>query len=448
MTRDYDVLVIGSGPAGGMAATECRRSGLMVAVVESDGFGGTCPLRGCNPKKVLVGAAEIVARAMDMRGKGIGTAAQISWPELIRFKRTFTEPVSEQVKNSYADAGIDAYRGVARFVGPREVRVGAETLAGSHVVVGSGAVPRKLNLPGEEYVLTSDRFLDLPDLPESVLFIGGGYISFEFAHIAARAGARVVILEMTDLPLARFDPDLVRLLIKASEDIGIEIHCGMPVRSVERDGSGFTVSAGQDRIKMFRTDLVFHGAGRVPNIEGLSLEAGGIEFSSDGIFVNAYMQSVSNPEVYAIGDVAATPFQLTPSAAYEAHIASCNIIGGNTHRADFSGIPSVAFTVPPLASVGLTEAEAKEKGIDYRGEMEDTASDFASRRIGLAYSARKILFEKDTGKLLGAHILGHHAEEAINVLGAAIRLGLTADRLEQVLWAYPSSIYTLKHVFE
>src|SRR3984893_14327860 len=227
MPRAFDVIAIGTGSAASTVASRCREAGWQVAIVDSRPFGGTCALRGCDPKKVLVGAAEAVDWTRRMKGRGIQAAKlRIDWPELMRFKRSFTEPVPKRREEGFAKAGIAAFHGRARFVGPTAVQVGKETLEARYVVIAAGEVPADLGIPGAEHLTTSDQFLDLNELPRRILFIGGGYIAFEFAHVAACVGSQVTILQRGPRPLALFDPDLVDQLVERTRELGIDVHLG------------------------------------------------------------------------------------------------------------------------------------------------------------------------------------------------------------------------------
>jgi len=235
MTKNFDLIVIGTGAAGASAATECRSAGWNVAIVDSRPFGGTCALRGCDPKKVLVGAAEVIDRTRQMAGKGISSEdIRIDWPALMRFKRTFTEPVPADREQQFLEAGIAVFHGRARFSDKTTIKVGNDTLIGRFVLVAAGARPATLNIPGEKYLTTSDEFLDVNELPSRILFVGGGYISLEFAHVSARAGAQIQILHRGARPLERFDPDMVGRLIKATEELGITVRLNTAVQSIEK----------------------------------------------------------------------------------------------------------------------------------------------------------------------------------------------------------------------
>src|SRR5580658_3205820 len=308
MTRQFDVIAIRTGSAASAVASRCREAGWQVSIVDSRPFGGTCALRGCDPKKVLVGAAESVDWTRRMKGKGIqAEKLQMDWPELMRFKRSFTEPVPKRREDGFARAGIAAFHGTARFAAQTTVQVGEETLVGRYVVIAAGQVPADLDIPGAEHLTTSDQFLELDELPRRILFIGGGYIAFEFAHVAARAGSQITILHRGLRPLALFDPDLVDRLVERTRGLGIDVHLGTEAIGIERSSAQLIVRAlTSGETSTFQTDMVVHASGRVPEIHDLNLDAAGIEWEKRGVRVNEFLQSVSNPVVYAAGDAAAS----------------------------------------------------------------------------------------------------------------------------------------------
>lgn len=442
MIRDFDLIAIGTGTAAATVATKCRQAGWRVAVIDARPFGGTCALRGCDPKKVLVGAAELIDWHRRMEGHGIvSEGAHIDWATLMQFKRTFTEPVPESRERAFARASIQTFHGWARFVDRTSVRVGEETLTGRYILIATGARPATLNIPGEEYLITSDQFLELQELPRRITFIGGGYISFEFAHVAARAGAAVRILHRSRRPLKGFDPDLVDQLVRVTRDIGIDVQLNAQVTAIERGVDGVLVRASVDESeRSFETDMVVHGAGRVPEIDELELDKAGVEHDRRGVVVNEYLQSVSNPAVYAAGDAAASGGPpLTPVASLEGHVVASNMLNGNHRTPDYAGVPTVVFTIPPLASVGLKEEEARRHGLKFEVHHRDTSGWYSSRRVNARTSGFKVLVEDETNRILGAHLLGPHAEEVINLFALAIRKGLTASDLKRMPYAYPTS---------
>ncbi len=390
---------------------------------------------------MLVGAAEIVDWNNRMQGNGIvSKGTEIDWAALMRFKRTFTEPVPKSTEQWFAKAGIAPFHGRARFVDETAVMVGDDTLEARHVLIATGAWPAKLGIPGEQHLTRSDEFLELEKLPKRIIFVGGGYISFEFAHIAARAGAQVKILHRGARPLVGFDPDLVTRLAQATRDLGIDLRLDTVVEAIEKDGNQFLVHASQKGAKQqFQIDLVVHGAGRIPEIEDLDLEKAGVEYQKRGVSVNEYLQSVSNAAVYAAGDAAASGgLPLTPVASMEGRVVAANLLEGNRHKPDYTGVSTAVFTIPPLASVGLQENAAKAQGLKFKVNHGDTSGWYSSRRVGIKHSGYKVLVEDGSKRILGAHLLGIHAEETINLFAMAMRFGLTADQLKDMRYTYPS----------
>jgi glutathione reductase (NADPH) len=442
MIKKFDVIVIGTGSAASMVALRCREAGWQVAIVDSRPFGGTCSLRGCDPKKVLVGAAEVLDWGRRMQGKGIkAEKLQMDWSELMRFKRSFTEPVPQRREDEFANAGIAGFHGRARFVGPTAIKVGEEKLEGRQVVIAAGQAPVHLEIPGAEYLTTSDQFLDLTELPRRILFIGGGYIAFEFAHLAALAGSQVTVLHRGPRPLALFDSDLVDQLVERTLELGIDLHLGTEAIGIEKSSAELIVRASHSGETIsYQADMVVHAAGRVPEIDDLNLDIAFIAWDKRGVRVNEFLQSVSNPAVYAAGDAAASGGPpLSPVASYEGRLVAANLLKGNHQTANYLGIPSVVFTIPPLVAVGLSERAAQEQNLKFRVKMERTSNLPWSRRIAETYSGYKVLVEEGTDRILGAHILGSGAAEVINLFAVAIRSGMHATDLKHTLFAYPTS---------
>jgi glutathione reductase (NADPH) len=440
MDRQYDLVVIGTGVTAAVA-TRCREAGWSVAVVDRRPFGGTCALRGCVPKKILVGAADAVQGALDLTGKGVPAGPlAIDWPELIRFKRSLIGSTTERTEQAWARIGVEQFHGRARFVGPTTLALGGDRLTGRRVLIAAGAEPAPLRFSGAERLTTSDGFLDLDRLPPRVLFVGGGYVSFEFAHVAARAGAQVTVLHRGPRPLEAFDPDLVDMLVGRTRELGIRVELGIAVNGVEARGTGLVVRGEQQgRERSFETDLAVHGAGRVPELDDLDLDAAGVKREPRGVSVNQFLQSVSNPAVYAGGDAAASGPPLTPKADHDAAVLVTNLLEGNRRTPNYDGIASAVFTIPPLASAGLTEEAARAAGRRFRTNHQDTSGWFNTRRVGETASGFKVLIEEGSNQILGAHLLGPRADEVINLFAASIRLRIPAEELQHVLFAYPTS---------
>jgi glutathione reductase (NADPH) len=439
--NDFDVVVVGTGSSGRAAAVACAKAGKRVAIVDERPYGGTCELRGCDPKKVLVGAAELVDWAQRMRGSGITGDVAIDWAALMRFKRTFTDPVPQEREAEFTPLGIATYHGAARFADSTSIRIGAESLRARNIVLACGARPATLNLAGEELLITSTDFLDLDRMASRIVFIGGGYIAFEFAHVAVRAGAMPVILQRGPRVLTGFDPALVDDVVDVSKRLGIDVRANVEVQSIEKRDGGLYVHASEGASNLsLECELAVHAAGRVPDLDTLALEIGGVERGKKGVSVNEFMQSCTNPSVYAVGDCAdGGGLPLTPTAGAEGELAARNILEGNRHTLDFSGLASIVYTIPALATTGLTQERARELGVRFRLHDADTTQWYSSRRIRTRRSRYRLLVDEGNGTIVGAHVLGPHAEELINIFSLAIRAKISAAALEAVFFAYPTA---------
>ena len=436
----YDLIVIGSGTAAQVAVGRVRAAGWSVVVIDHRPFGGTCALRGCDPKKMLVSGEEAIDAAARMAGRGVTGAVAIDWPQLIAFKRTFTDPVPGKQARRYAELGVEALQGAARFVDPETIEVDGRRLTTRHVLIATGARPVPLGVPGEELVATSDEFMELPGLPRRIVLIGGGYVAAEFSHLAARGGAEVTILQRAPRLLPRFDPDLVDWLTPRFVDLGIRIETGATVTRVEKHMDGLTVHVvrrgGPDLA--VDADLVVHAAGRGPDLDALDLAAGEVAVNDGRLQLNAHLQSTTNPRVYAAGDAAGVGPPLTPVSSHDAKVVAANLLGERVHTPDYRGVPSVAFTVPPIASVGMSEADARRSGRRVRVSAALTPEWFTARRLAERVYGHKVLIDEDSDLILGAHLVGPHADEVINLFGLAIRHGLTAADLRSTMFAYPT----------
>lgn len=397
-------------------------------------------LRGCDPKKLLVSGEEPLDAARRMRGHGVEGDLHIRLPDLMAFKRSFTDPVPAKQKKRYGAQGIDVFHGAARFIGADMVDVHGIELKARHVLIATGARPVPLGIPGEEYVVTSDDFLELDSLPAHIVLVGGGYIAAEFSHLAARAGSRVTVLEQGAGMMHMFDPDLVGLLMESFDTLGIDVRIHSTVKRVEKTGQGLSVYFDADgREQVLIADLVVHAAGRAPDLGGLDLASAGIALDNGRLKLNEYLQSVSNPRVYAAGDAAGSGPPLTPVASHDAKVVAGNLLEGNKHRPDYRGVPSVAFTIPPIAAVGLTEANATAQGLRFRVKWDKVPQWFTARRLAEPVYGFKTIIEEGSGRILGAHLVGPDAQEVINIFALAIRHGLTCDQLKETMFAYPTA---------
>ncbi|OLN29357.1 hypothetical protein DVDV_1188 [Desulfovibrio sp. DV] len=442
--RTYDLAIIGAGPACGPAARRCREAGWSVAIIESGLLGGVCPHTGCNPKKVLMGPAEAVTMARHLAGKGLSGEPRPDWPAMAAFTRTFTEPVAPWLARHYREAGIDVIEGRAAFTGPNTLAAGDTTIVAKKILIATGATHQRFDFPGAEHLQTSDDFLALETLPARIVFVGGGFVAFELAHLAHVCGARATIVTHGDTALRRFDRDAASRLIEATRAMGIAVHVNAPVGRIDKEPHGLCLSApGLD----IAADMAVNAAGRPAQIKKLGLDLANVAAGPAGIRVNAFLQSTTNPDVYAAGDCLDAPYALTPTADLESRTAAENMLAGNTTPINRTGTPSVLFTQPPLAMAGLTEADCQTQNIPYTKKEYDLAEAFPWQRLGEHPGYSKTLVSPDDDRILGAHILGHAADELINVVALAMRQGLPAKALRETIWAYPTCGYYLRYMF-
>lgn len=446
MKQRYDVVVIGSGSAGSGAAMALRKGGKTVLVVDERPLGGTCALRGCDPKKVFVAAARTIDQARHWRALGIvGDVPALDWAQLQRFKRTFTDPAPHKRAKQFDDAGIDHTRGRARFEGERTVSIDGRRVDADYIVIATGA--RELHVAqGDDALITSEQFLELEALPRSLFVVGGGYIAFELAHVAARGGAKVTILHEDDRPLPDFDRRAVAHLLAATRDAGIDVQLQTKVGRIEKRGDGVTAVDANDEARTFHAERGLLAAGRAADVDDLALEAAHVERSKKGIRVDEHLRSISNDRVYAAGDCAdGGGLPLTPVAGYEGSVAAANILGEHPRTVDFRGLATIVFAIPALARVGITEDEAKQRGLDAQTHEGDMSEWYGTRHLGADAAYYSMVTEKGSGTILGATVFGPNAEAQINVLALAVRQSLPFDAVSGAFFAYPTGASDLEY---
>ena len=440
--EEFDVFVIGTGTAGKGVAKDCAEAGWKVAIADNREYGGTCPNRGCDPKKVLVGITEIIERSQNMLGLGISKMPEVNWEDLQKFKYKFTGAIPAATEKDLAALGIKMYHQSPKFLDENTLSVEGKTVKTKKIVIATGNKPMPLKIPGAELMLNSDDFLELEKLPESMIFIGAGYIGMEFAHIAARLGVEVTVIDTEPRPLSNFDEDMVAHLTEASEAIGIKFIFNAKASKIEKLRKYLRVTAETKNGEEIsaKAELIFNTAGRVPSIDELELEKGNVAFTNKGITVNEHLQNTSNPSVYACGDVSDSEgLPLTPLSSQESRVVSANLLGKyNKTEAHYPPQPSVVFTLPNVASVGLSEQQAKERGFDYVVKHKSVPSWFNSKRIANQHYAFKVIKDKETEKVLGAHLVGPDAGEMINMFVMAMCGGLSCHDLKAMIFAYPT----------
>lgn len=438
--KHFDVFVIGTGTAGKGVAKDCAKAGMKVAIADNREYGGTCPNRGCDPKKVLVGATEVINLATNLKGKGVSNVPEIRWEDLQKFKENFTSAIPAVTEKDLTTVGIELYHQSPKFLDEQTLSVEGKTVTADKIVIATGQHPLALKIPGREHLLTSEDFLHQSELPEEIVFIGAGYIGMEFAHVAARCGAKVTVIESGERPLAPFEADIVQHLTEYSETLGIQFIFNAEATAVEKLRTNFRVHYNKNGKKeSVTTKAVFNTAGRVPSISELDLDKGNVAFEKNGISVNEYLQNTTNKHVYACGDVSASgALPLTPVSSQESRVVSINIRKGNSEILDCPPIPSVVFTVPQLAAIGLTEDQAKAQGYDIVVEYKNVPHWFNAKQMGEDVYAYKTIVDKKRDLILGAHICGANADEMINLFVLAMCGKLTTKDLKKMVFAYPT----------
>ncbi len=446
-SKRYDVLILGGGNAGLGVTVPTRAAGLSVAVVEGHELGGTCPNRGCTPKKVLVAAAHALDEIDKAKAHAIAVGRpKLDWSALIEREKALIAPIPQSLEGQMAQRGVEVIKGEARFVGPQAVQIGGQTIEAGHIVIATGSKPRALPLPGFEHAITSDEVLSERERPREVVFVGGGVIALEFGHVYARAGTKVTILEVLPRLLPALDAGAVEQLRAESARIGIRIETGVKVNRIDRAGGRLRVMFERDGAEhSVSADRVVNGAGRVPNTETLDLDAGNVKHDRGRIAVDEHLRSVSNPAVFVCGDVLASP-QLSPVATYEGNIVGRNIVDGCRHKPDYASIPSCVFTVPALASVGLTEAAAKEKGLSTKVQVSDMAQWLSARTYAESAAWAKVILDAASEQILGAHIFGHAGEELIHLFALAVKQRIPAQAIRDMVFAFPTFSADIKHM--
>ncbi|MEC0282986.1 dihydrolipoyl dehydrogenase family protein [Terribacillus saccharophilus] len=436
-----DLIVIGSGVSGHSTASAARNKGWTVAVIDDKPFGGTCPQWGCDPKKVLIETVKIQDAFDRMKGYGLTGDAQLDWSKLREHKETFTKPIPESTVEEFKNDGIEVYQGHAQFIDDHTIEVNGEKLQASYFLIASGASPTKLPVDGSENLVSSDAFFELDELPQEMVLIGGGYISFEFAHIAARLNRKVTIIHRGERPLEGFDEDVVNHLVDYSKKLGIDIRTKTELEAVEKQGNAFTVSIrSENNTEQLSADIVIHGAGRAPNVHNMELDRTSISYSKKGIKVDKNQQSISAPHIYAAGDCADDgKLPLTPLAT-EAGSRVIQHMLEEKQQDDFNHVqPSVVYTIPGIASVGVSADDAANSQDKYTVIKQDLSSFFTNKTTRLEEGYSKIILDKEKQIIVGAHLYAAHAEHLINVFTLAIEMEAPVKMLQSLLWAYPTA---------
>jgi glutathione reductase (NADPH) len=436
MPFDFDLFVIGGGSAGVRAARIAAGHGARVGVAESRFWGGTCVNVGCVPKKLLVQAAEYGALAEDARGFGWNSARpEHDWAALIVAKDREVGRLSGIYRQLLETAGVAVFDARAHFIDPHTLAVGDVRLSAQRIIIATGGHPTMPDVPGSELGIVSDDAFCLPAMPRRVAIVGSGYIAVEFAGIFAGLGAETHLIYRQPLPLRGFDEDLREALSEALWAQGIALHPGTYPTRVEAAGDARTIRLGGGGAVM--ADIVFFATGRGPNTARLDLAAAGVAARANGAVVVDSAWRTSQPHIYAIGDVT-DRLRLTPVATAEGHALADSLFGPGPREFNFAAVPTAVFSSPPIATVGLTEAEAAAQG-----PAEIYLTRFTPMRHTLTGRTRRTLMKlvaaPQRGRVLGVHMLGEDAPEIVQGLAVALTVGATKADFDRTIGIHPTA---------
>ena len=443
--KTHDLLVIGAGPGGYVCAIRGAQLGLDVGVIEKNPkLGGTCLRVGCIPSKALLESSERYVEAKNSLGKyGVKVdGVEFDLPQMLGRKdevvKTLTDGVAFLIKKNK----VARYEGEAQFVGPHTVQVGDETIEAKNIVIATGSKPSPLRGIEFDYdvIGTSTEALSYPTVPKHLVVIGGGYIGMELGSVWARLGAKVTVLEYFPFILAGLDREIADEALKIFKKQGIEFRLETKVTSAKVvDGQAVIEIEGAEPIT---ADRVLVAAGRLPNTDGLGLEAAGVQLDDKGRVIVDEKYATNVAGVFAIGDVIAGPM-LAHKAEEEGVAVVEGITSGYAH-VNYDAIPGVVYTEPEIAGVGQTEEQLKEKGIEYKKGSFPMMANGRARALGQTEGRVKVLADKATDRILGVHIIGPRAGDLIAEAVAAIEFGASAEDLRRTSHAHPTLAETLK----
>lgn len=433
---DFDLFVIGGGSAGVRCARIAAGHGARVAVAEERFWGGTCVNVGCVPKKLMVMASEYGHVSQDARGFGWDIAPGAhDWARLIANKDTEIARLNAIYLRLLHNAGATVFESRATFVDPHTLDVGGRRVTADRIVIATGGRPTRPDFPGADLAIISDDAFFLPERPERVLIIGGGYIALEFAGIFAGLGSTVDLSYRQQLPLRGFDEDIRTGLAELLALDGYRLHPGTSIRHVGAEAGGKRVTLSDGTV--VEADLVFAAIGRMPNTAGLGLEAAGVRMDGFGAVMVDAEGRTSHDHIYAIGDVT-NRLNLTPVATAEGHALADTLFGPGPRSWALDKVATAVFSSPPIATVGLTEAQAAA-----RGPADIYLTRFTPMRHALTGRPRKTLMklvvDQQTQVVLGAHMLGEDAPEIMQGLSIAINCGATKADFDRTVGIHPTA---------
>ncbi len=436
---DYDLIVIGAGSGGVRAGRIAAGHGARVAVIEGDRPGGTCVIRGCVPKKLLMYGSAFSSEVEDARGFGwqINQMPPHDWPALIAAKNAELDRLEAVYRSLLKNAGATLINGWAKISDPNEVTVNGASYSAKKILVAVGGLPYIVNTPGlTTHAITSNEALDLAKFPDEILVYGSGYIALEFAGIFNGFGAKTHLVYRSDLPLRGFDDDLRAHVAVALADRGITLHNGSTIEKVIDDGTRKQVSLSSG--VTLSVDTVMAATGRLPNTAGLGLNDVGVTCGQHGEIIVDAESRTSVHSIFAIGDVT-NRINLTPVAIAEGHAFADSEFGGNKRVANHKNVASAVFSQPPIASVGLTEAEAKAAV----GAITVFTSGFRAMKNTISgrdeKTFMKLIVDRASDRVVGAHMMGPDCGEIMQGIAVAINAGATKADFDATIGIHPTA---------
>jgi glutathione reductase (NADPH) len=441
---DYDLFVIGGGSGGVRAARMSALAGKRVALAEEWRMGGTCVIRGCIPKKLLVYASQFHENILDAAGYGWSFGdCKFDWPTLIANKDREIARLEGLYTTNVEKAGVTIFHDRAVFADEHTLLLvnSQKKITAEKILIATGNRPtREMGtthvIPGGDLCITSDEAFHLEKLPERILIAGGGYIALEFAHIFHGLGSKVSLVYRGDKPLRGFDDDMRDAMVASMAERGIEVLLGCEFTKVEKRGQ--SLHAETNKGATIETDQIMLAIGRLPNTMALHVEKAGVELGGKGeVKVDAF-SATSNPHIYAIGDVT-DRVQLTPVAIHEAMCFVETAFKGNPTRPDHTHVPSAVFTTPELAAIGLTEEKALLMG-HYVDVFKSTFKPLLHTLGGrMVRTYMKLIVDAKTDKVLGCHIFGDHAAEVIQIVAVCLKMGATKKDFDGTIALHPTA---------
>lgn len=438
--KHYDLITIGGGSGGLAVAEKAAQFGKKVAIIESKAIGGTCVNNGCVPKKVMWYAANLAEAVNDASGYGIQTqAAKVNWDTLVNNREAYISNINNYWHGYVGQQNIDYIEGHGAFVDHQTVEVNGERYQADHIVIATGSQPIVPPIPGTELGITSDGFFALKQQPKHIAIIGGGYIGVELAGMMQALGTQVSVFALENRLLENFDPIISETLQQNMQSQGIKIHTSSEVVALNQDEHGISVRT-RNNASTDHFDQVIWAVGRKPNIASLRLDNAGVEIQPGHFVITDDFQNTTAESVYAIGDITGKP-ALTPVAIAAGRKLAERLFNGNIEaKVDYSNIPSVVFSHPPSATVGMTEPEAIRQ---YGDHVHVYETDFTPMRYALANhqstTAMKLVCAGDDEKVVGIHIIGDGADEMLQGFAVAVKMGATKSDFDSTIAIHPSS---------